>query len=112
MGYWWWAEISEWLYDWTHTHTHTHSRSTFLSFLTVWQPQGSLTVAQGSGLRVHVFQQTRRKLLGLFHLAVEVLEHHFCPIQLTSSKSEADPDSGGEAINLFLPGKTVFSDWF
>ena len=26
-----------------HTHTHTHGHSTFLSFLTTWQPQGSLT---------------------------------------------------------------------
>ena len=43
----------------THTHTHTHGRSTFLSFLTTGQPYA---VAQGSELRVQVFQQTRQKL--------------------------------------------------
>ena len=42
-----------------HTHTHTPGRSTFLSFLTTGQPYA---VAQGSELRVQVFQQTRWKL--------------------------------------------------
>jgi hypothetical protein len=67
----------------------------------VWAPhsmvasssQISYTTAQGSEFQVHVYQGTKWNLKDLFHLALEVMERHFCHIHLITSKSEVGSHS-------------------
>lgn len=102
MGYWRWTGTSVWLLG----RTHTHGCSISLSFLTAWWPKGSLTQwlrVQGSECKCSSKQG--RSFKAFFHLAEEVMGHHFCHFQLaTTSQKPAQIQVEGISTYLSLEG--------